>query len=510
MRLAGTNTSRNTAVMLEEMLEDNEQFAESYQAATAMLLSLQAEDSGWLPLNRVQEEDGFTLESLQEIADYAELQATGSPLLKRGFTIRRDNVFGRGITFQPPDGQKIAPRHVDILEKPGNVSVLFSKDAFDRNERACYIAGNLVMAYRLSTKTFFPIPFNELSNFASNPDLKQDVWYYQRSWTEIDERTLQPKNEPTVRWYPVLERWEERGKRALPSSIAGVRLDTDIVIVDMKVNTVIGRPWGVPDCLSAMPYAWAHAEYIRDASKLLKALSTIAWKVVAKSKGNAVNASAKMATPKTTASTATMSSGTDLVAMPRSGQVDMKDGQTIAAYVASALEVSLVALLSDPSTASGSYGAAATLDGPSSNAARARQSLWTNFYKRIYRLVGVKDILVNFGKINEDPIYRTAQTLQIGFAYGAIHQDEFRAAFLDATDVVPIHNTVPEPTPFTTAAQYSLEAQQVADAKADSEAAAVATAAANVQGQGVSKGAGAALGSDNTGRDMSATPGTGT
>jgi hypothetical protein len=509
MRLAGTNTSRNTAVMLENLLEENEQFAESYQAASAALLSLQAEDVGWLPLNRVNEEDGFSLESLQEIADYAELQATGNPLLKRGFTIRRDNVFGRGISFQPPDGQKIAPRHLAVLGKPSNVAVLFSKDAYDRNERAQYIAGNLIMAYRISTQTFFPIPFNELSNFASNPDLKQDVWYYQRSWTEIDERTLKPKNEPTVKWYPVLERWEDRARRALPKSIADKPLDADVIIIDMKVNTVIGRPWGVPDCLPAMPYAWAHAEYIRDASKLLKALSTIAWKVVAKSKGNAVNASTKMATPKTTASTATMSSGTDLVAMPRSGQVDMKDGQTIAAYVASALEVSLVALLSDPSTASGSYGAAATLDGPSANAARARQSLWANFYKRVYRAVGVKDILVNFGKIQEDPIYRTAQTLQIGFAYGAIHQDEFRAAFLDATDVIPIHDVVPEPTPFTTAAQYSLEAQQINDQKAQAATDAASASASNVQGQGVSKGAGAGLGSDNTNRNADATPGTG-
>lgn len=505
--LAGYRTRTSQIAQIEGLMEDNPILAENYQAAAAALLSLRMEDNGWAPINRLEKEDGFDLAALKDIANHAEFQSEGNPLLKRGFTLRRDNVWGRGVSFQ---GTKLSERIQTIVDKPVNQKVLFTEGAYEKNERSAFIAGNLLMAYRISTETFFPLILSEISNYASNPDLKTDVYYYQRTYTKINESTNQPEPEPTVEWYPVLERWEERSKRPLLKSIANSPVVDDIVVIDFKVNTSSEHVWGVPDCLPAMPYAWAHAEYIRDASKLLKALSTIAWKVVAKSKGNTVNAAAKMAAPKQQGSTALMTEGTDLVSMPKAGQVDMTDGNTIAAYVASALEVSLVALLSDPSAASGSYGAAATLDGPSANSARARQKLWEDFYKRVFRVLGApKGVTVNFPKIQEDPIYRTAQTLQIGMAYGAIHADEFRAAYLEATDVVPLHpiDEIPEPSPFSAAAQFSAEAlakeEEAAQREADS-----ALAAANVQGQGVSKPNGTALGSDNTNRDASRKPGT--
>lgn len=510
-RLAGYRTHQQRELELNELLEGNELLAENYAAAAAAILSMKAEDVGWLPINRIDREDGFTLEALKEIAEYAELQATGNPLLKRGFTLRRDNVFGKGIQFETAkDEPKISERIKGVLERPANQNALFSRDAFSRNERAAYTAGNLFMAYRDSTDTFFPIPLEEISNFASNPDVAGEVWYYERTYTEIDQRTMQPKTAPTVEWYPVLERWEERGKKPLRKTIAGHKVVPDVRVVDFKVNTVIGRVWGVPDVLPAMPYAWAHAEYIRDASKLLKALSTIAWKIVSRSKGNAINASAQVAAPKRQGSTVAMTEGTDMVSVPKAGQVDMKDGQTIAAYVAAALEVPLLALLPDAGSAAGSYAAAATLDGPTTNTARNRQEQWADFYKRIYRALGVKKIAVNFPKINEEPLYRQGQLLQIGFAYGALHQDEFRTAFLEIADISPLHPEVPEPSPFTTAAQYSVEAQEIDKIAAERDAEIAdqaARTAANVQGQGVSKPAGAGTGGDNSNRDSSAKAG---
>jgi len=502
-RLAGYQTRDARSNSLEEFITQSDIMMESYADAAASLLSLRAEDVGWIPLNRLDKEDGFELEALQEIAQHAELQATGNPLLKRGFTLRRDNVFGRGVSFEG----KIPPRFKEILEDPDNYEVLFSEGAFERNERSAFICGNLLMCYDTEDNTFFPIAFDEVSNFASDPNQKSKVHYYERSYVKIDPVTNRPQSEPTVEWYPVLERWEKRGTKPLLTTIANHPVIGTKLIIDFKVNTVNGHVWGVPDCLPAMPYAWAHAEYIRDASKVLKALATIIWKVVAKSKANTLNAAAKIAKPKQMASTAAMTEGTDLVSMPKAGQVDMKDGFSILAYVASALEVSAVALSSDSGASSGSNGAEVTLDGPSANAARARQNLWTSFYKRIYRAVGVKDITVQWPKIQEEPVYRQVQGFQIGFAYGGLHQDEYRAAVLEALDITPLHVGVPEPSPFTTAAIYSMEAEKLNAEKAQQDAA--ARAAGNVQGQGVSKPAGAALGSDNTNRDASRTPGTG-
>src|SRR5688572_31009240 len=98
-RLAGTRTRESRMAEIDLALEGNEILAESYAQAAAALLSLRMEDEGWAPITRLEREDGFELESLKDIAEHAEFQTTGNPLLKRGFTLRRDNVFGKGVSF---------------------------------------------------------------------------------------------------------------------------------------------------------------------------------------------------------------------------------------------------------------------------------------------------------------------------------------------------------------------------------------------------------------------------
>lgn len=498
-KIAGHYSDSLGAKRLEALLEENDVLRETYADAAASLLAFRADEQGWKPLNTLRD-SGFTLKSLKEIADVAELQTTGNPLLKRGLTLRTSNVFGRGIIF---DG-KIQPRFRRIIEKPVNQNALWTQAAFARNERALFTGGNLFMAYDRVNQNFFAIPFAEITNSASNPTLKEDVWYYQRSFKKSNPNTGVEDSDPTVVWYPVLERFES-GR--LPASVQGELLDKNIVIVDVKVNMPIGAVWGVPDCLPAMPYAWAHAEYLRDGSKLLKALATIAWKVVTKSSSSATVAGVKAATPKNAAGTATMTAGTDLVAMPRAGQVDLRDGLQIAAYVASALEVPLLSLTSDAGSAGGSYGAAAALVGPEAATARARQSVWATFYSRCYRALGVDAVETNFPKIAEDPIFRQAQTIALLFAGGAIWQDEFRQAALEIADIPDLHgDEVPPPTEFTNASQFSVAA--ISQNVAQQDAQAQATAQGAVTGQGRSSGVGKTGGTRDL-QNMDTTPGTG-
>lgn len=506
----GPSQSRVQLNQLLETMESNEILRESYEAASAALLALQAEDQGMVAINVINNEEGFTLKNLQELSKMADLQTDTGPLLKRGLTLRTENVFNKGINF---DGAKnLAPRFQKIIDKPSTQRQLFEADAFARNERELFTTGNLFMAYRQSTQTFFPISIHEISNFASNADTKDDVWYYQRTYTKIDPATNKPATSgPTIEWYPVLERWENRKSAPLLKNIDNKPVVEDVVIVDLKVNTKIDKVWGVPDCLPAMPYAWAHQEYIKDASKLLKALATIAWKVVARSKGNAANAAGKVNIRKTAASTAVMTEGTDLTAMPRAGQVNMRDGQAIAGYVASALGVSLIALLSDPGTASGSYGAAATLDGPSANSARARQALWINFYQRIYRLIGVSkgtekgQISISFPKLNEDPLFRQIQTVTLARATGGLWADEYRDYVLSSMDITSLHDDSPATEDYAQA-QNALGYLSMLQAAETAQAAQAAAASGDVNSaQGKSGVVGDTSRGDNTNRNADKT-----
>jgi hypothetical protein len=277
---------RDLVTEVERLTAGSEFLRESYEAAAAAILAIQSEDEGWSVINQMREHDGFAIHHLKEIYRKAKLQTKGNPLLKRGFTLRCSYVWGRGIEIVG----NVPPRFQAKIDK--NWDVLFTQSAFIANERSLYTSGHFLLAYDKRKDIAYPLSFNEITNFASNPDRHSDVWYYQRTYTRIDPATNQPASQPTIEWYPVAE---TQAKGGLQKEITSQPVNPHIVIIDMRVNRDEDEVWGVPDVLPAMPFAWAHSEYLRDGSKLLKALSTIAWKVVSKSKGNATAAAVKMA-----------------------------------------------------------------------------------------------------------------------------------------------------------------------------------------------------------------------
>lgn len=493
---------------MASILAENEILRESYEAAAAAILSLQVDDVGWAPLNAMKEHDGFAIHHLHEIYRQAKLQTKGNPLLKRGFTLRCSYVWGRGIDIVG----NVPPRFQAKIDK--NYDVLFSQSAFITNERALFNAGHFFLAYDKGKDLAYPISFAEITNFASNPDRPTDVWYYQWTHHPVDPATNLPVKEAVVEWLPVAE---TQSKGPLLPQITNQSVNRNIVIIDVRVNRDEDEVWGVPDVLPAMAFAWAHAEYLRDGSKLLKALSTIAWKVVSKSKGNSTAAAVKMAGAKGAGATANMTSDTDLVAMPKSGQVDLGDGDRIASYVAAALGVSLTALLSTAGAAGGSFGAEASLDTPSQNDALSRQNIWSDFYRRVLRVMGIKDdaVRVAFKSISEDPTYRTLTGAALAFQTGAINQTEYRNLVLDRLDVKPTTTDLPQPNEFTGAqtvnpdlpAENSLKIAKMGQDNQLKIAAQNAKAKA-VPSQGNSGAVGGGLNAGNELRDNENKPGT--
>jgi hypothetical protein len=112
--------------------------------------------------------------------------------------------------------------------------------------------------------------------------------------------------------------------------------------------------------------------------------------------------------------------------------------------VASALEVSVVALLSDPGS-SGAYGTAQTLDVPTIKAMEARQAVWTQFYFRIMKFLGARTeaLEINWPKIETEPSQRMMQALALAKEQGAIWDDEFRNAVIEVLDIAKLHDSVP-------------------------------------------------------------------
>jgi hypothetical protein len=223
-----------------------------------------------------------------------------------------------------------------------------------------------------------------------------------------------------------------------------------------------------------------------------------------------------------------MTADTDLVAMPKAGQVDLGDGDRIASYVAAALGVSLTALLSTAGAAGGSYGAEASLGDPALNDALSRQAIWERYYARVLRVMGLKDdsgVQIRFHKMSEDPAYRTLSGLVLAFQTGAINQEEFRTAVLELMDVKKTTDELPKPNAFTgaettnpdLAAQNQMKIAQmnqanqlkVAKVNATAPKAAVAGPASAAPGQGQTGKVGKGLNPGNELRNNETKPGTG-
>jgi hypothetical protein len=209
------------------------------------------------------------------------------------------------------------------------------------------------------------------------------------------------------------------------------------------VNRRSGNPWGVPDAFAAYPWAYAYNEYLKDGSRILKSLSMFAWQLKSRTKTGATTAAATIATTKQAGSTAVLGADMELSALPRvSSSVDLGNGKPLAAMVAAALEVSVVALMSDPGT-SGAYGVAQTLDVPTTKAMQARQRLWELYLERVMRFFGQRDTEVKWPKMETESSYRMVQSLALAYEAGAIWQDEFRNAVMDELDVNSMHMSAP-------------------------------------------------------------------
>lgn len=401
---------------MDALRQENELYRESYAAIANA--ALEFDEKGWSPLNSVKSE-GFSLMEAKKVAASAKEQTTSNPLLKRGAMLRATYVFGRGFKLSS-NGKPLPPRFQLIIDDPVNQMVLFGETACKQNERTLFTTGNFFVSYNKLTRQFIRIPLEEIENVARDPENPQVIKYVLRTYAR--ETITAQSNETTVtnitEWYPM-------DYTTNPATqIAGTRVNKNMVVVDLRENNDDGAIWGVPDCLPALPWAWAYSEYLKDGSKMLKALSSIAWQVKTKTAKGVANASAKLLNNRQVASTVATGSDVELSAMPRNNSVDLSTGRPLASMAATAMEVSVDALLSDA-------GAALTLDQPTLNAAYGRQGDWEGFFTRVLRVIGVQAPGVQFNKIVVDPSYRNVQSLGQAWMTGLFDPNIIQAAYAE-------------------------------------------------------------------------------
>jgi hypothetical protein len=418
------NSEESEALLrqIQELSQNNEVLAESYSALARA--TLEFDDKGWSPLNQLSD-NGIRLEDVKTISKQARRQTASNPVLKRGAMLRASYVFGRGFKMSQA-GNQLAPRFQKIIDDPINQNVLFSESASKKNERALFTDGNFFVRYDRRNRRFSRVPLEEIAGWATDPDDPEIIRYYLREY-EVREPVTDPYNSYTAEtrkvWYP-LDYVENPVSR-----INNIPVDKNMVIIDSKSNDETGALWGIPDALPALPWSWAYSEYLKDGSKMLKALSGIAWQVKSKTAKGGANISSKLVSNKEVAATAVTGSEIDIAAMPRNNSVDLNTGRPLAAMAATAMEVSVDALLSGPGEIGG--GGAPILDQSTLNAAYARQGNWTDFFTRVLRVMGVPEPSVTFNNIIVDPAYRNIQSLGQAWMTGLFGADVMQDAMAE-------------------------------------------------------------------------------
>lgn len=409
---------------------------------------LALEDIGWEPVYGKKNEDrGLTLENLHEVTPRLRDMAATNPLHKRGAQLRHAYVFGRGIEFSG-----LKPKTQEAVDNLYNQAALFSVQAYETNNLEKFVAGNFFVIRNESTNQCTVVPVEEITAEVTDPDDNAVVRYFMRTWSSVDANG---KAVTKRRWYPVsrFKRTQigrgKRGKIQKTIRVGGenIPVDQGAVIYHEVTQRQAGWTYGVPDSLAAMVWSLAYSEYLQDNAKLVKALQMIAWAITSSTKAGANTAAVQVASPGV-GGTASMGSGNSLssVGVP-SAQVNMGNGQPLAAMVATSLGVPVIALLSSPGATGGSYGAATTLDLPTVKGMKAIQDSWKLFFKEILADMGSPDAEVTFPSLEQDATYREVQSIIEAKAAGLLHQDEAREAILNLIDAPRFHEEPPEDNP---------------------------------------------------------------
>jgi hypothetical protein len=414
-------------------------------------VSMMLDNAGWNKIHDIQSA-GMSLYDLNRAAEQLRELAIGNPLLKRGYKLRSSYIWSRGFNLP-----KLTPQVKNRITSPVNERCMFSPISHEELELSAYTDGNVFVLGRESDQQLMRVPLAEISGVMTDPDNNEVIWALRRTWT----RQFAGSGTAVVsKWYYTDTYPANQPKaRNLKTENGTEEVDLGYTMFHQAFNSQVGWTFGVPDALSVIAWARLYREYLENGAIMTKALAQFAYKVSTKSRAGVNNAAAKIAVAdgqkNRIGATAAMGSDVDLTPVSKGSGYDFEAGKSLAAMIASGLEVSIVALLADPSS-SGSYGTAQTLDTPTMKAMQARQNVWSLFYKRILRFLGApKTIDVTWPSIEVEPTHRMVQALAMAWESGILNKEEYRAAIVDILDVVETSPNAPSGVMLPNNTQYA-------------------------------------------------------
>jgi hypothetical protein len=338
-----------------------------------------------------------------------------NPLAKRGAGLRIGYVWGKGVDIaaRDEDVNTVLQQFID-----DNETTLFGSQAHEENEKGLYSDGELFWAFftdpltgRVRARTVEP---NEITDIITNPEDRDEVWYYLRRYNDIGEQTVGSDGHITsvtssgrVVAYPAMGFRPRTRRQRLgdpqQADAGGIEILWDAPMLHVPVNRLNGWLRGVPDVYAAIAFARAYREFLGDWALVMKSLSKFTWRLAGDNKTRAQKAAQKVAAAAgrrpegvppingtntgAAGQVAVEGPGTALEAIPKSGAtIDAESGKPLAGMVAAALGLPVTMLLGDPGI-TGSRATAETLDQPTQLETGMRRMLWSAVFDRICQYV---------------------------------------------------------------------------------------------------------------------------
>jgi len=373
-----------------------------------------------------------------------------NPLIKRGAAVRASYVWGDGYTFEGIEEDN------PILKDAKNKKWIFSPQANIEMEKCLFTDGNIFVLLTKGNGRFTDsierVPFSQITGTVSNPDNKEDIWFYKREWERRVTRYKdgEPVARKQVEYFPSDD--YDRERYGAPKSIGGVKVNYASAMLHKAGEKQSGWKWGVADSITVVFWSMAYKEFLETMATLVKAYARFAWKVTTPSRGAANSAATRVAKPsqvnpltgevENVGATAVAGMGTTLSAVGRTGgSVDFGAGLPLAAMVAAGLEIPLTALTADAGSANRSAGE--TLEEPTLKAMMTRQKLWSDFFERLFRYFGHEDVKTIWPRIDVEPTLKAVQAIMAAIPSNLLHDDEVREYLMKA---LGIDNNLDKPT----------------------------------------------------------------
>lgn len=235
-------------------------------------LERELEDPGWDRLYGMSEME-FSREGLRKICLKSFLFYLKNPLIRRAVQTQANYVFGQGITIKAehPVVDEVVQA---FLSDRKNKKVFTTIITMVKEEIDLGITANLfpvLFSNSVGDVRLSMVSFDEIWDIKTNPEDKNEPWYYVRKWTQNGRMEEE--------YYPD---WEYRPKDK-PAKVDEKKVNWDSPIHHIKVNAVLDQKFGTSEVYSAQDWARAYNQFLADWATIVRSYARFAWDVVKKS-----------------------------------------------------------------------------------------------------------------------------------------------------------------------------------------------------------------------------------